>query len=72
MLNNSRHCRILWGDIFALSEKQGSCEDNKHITEKRSYMADGIVTNTIMAAPDTLLGVVKIGFIIYKLAKNTN
>ena len=35
-------------------------------------MADGIVTNTIMAAPYTLLGVVKIGFIIYKLAKNTN
>ena len=34
-------------------------------------MADGIVTNTIMAAPDTLLGVVKIEFIIHKLAKNT-
>ena len=34
-------------------------------------MADGIVTNTIMAAPDTLLGVVKIKFIIYKLAKKT-
>ena len=32
-------------------------------------MADGIVTNTITAAPDTLLGVVKIGFIIYKLPK---
>ena len=27
-------------------------------------MADGTVTNIIMAAPDTLLGVVKIGFII--------
>ena len=25
-----------------------------------------------MAAPDTLLGVVKIGLIIYKLAENTN
>ena len=35
-------------------------------------MADGIVTNTIKAAPDKLLRVVKIGFIIYKLAKNTN
>ena len=44
----------------------------QHISEKRSYMADDIVTNTIMAAPDTLLGVAKIGFIIYKLAKNTN
>ena len=44
----------------------------QHISEKRSCMADGIVTNTIMAAPDTLLGVIKIGFIIYKLAKNTN
>ena len=44
----------------------------QHISEKRSYMADGIATNTIMAAPDTLLSVVKIGFIIYKLAKNTN
>ena len=45
----------------------------QHISEQRSYMADGIVTNTIMAAPDTLLdSVVKIGFIIYKLAKNTN
>ena len=31
-------------------------------------MADGIVTNTIMAATDTLLGVVKIGYIFYKLA----
>ena len=44
----------------------------QHMSEKRSYMADGIVTNTIMAAPDTLLGVVKIWFIIYKLAENTN
>ena len=35
-------------------------------------MADGIVTNTIMAALYTLLGVVTIGFIIYKLVKNTN
>ena len=35
-------------------------------------MADGIVTDAITAAPDTLLGVVKIGFVIYKLAKNTN
>ena len=35
-------------------------------------MNDGIVTKTNMAAPDMLLGVVKIGFIIYKLAKNTN
>ena len=35
-------------------------------------MADDIVTNTIMAAPDILLGVVKIGYIFYKLAKNTN
>ena len=35
-------------------------------------MADGIVTNTTMAAPDTILGVVKIGYIFYKLAKNTN
>ena len=39
-------------------------------------MADGIVTNTIMAALDTLLGVVKIvvkiGYFFYKLAKNTN
>ena len=35
-------------------------------------MADGIVTNTVMAAPDTLLGVVKIRYIFYKLAKNTN
>ena len=35
-------------------------------------MADGIATNTIMAAPDTLPGAVKIGFIIYNLAKNTN
>ena len=37
--------------VFALSEKKGSREDN---------VADGIVTNTIMAAPDTLLGVVTI------------
>ena len=44
----------------------------QHISEQRSYMADGIVPNTIMAAPDTLLDVVKIEFIIYKLAKNTN
>ena len=35
-------------------------------------MADGIVTDAIMAARYTLLGAVKIGFIIYKLAKNTN
>ena len=35
-------------------------------------MADGILRNTVMAAPDTLLGVVEIGFIIYKLAKNKN
>ena len=35
-------------------------------------MADGIMTDTIMAALDTLQGVVKIRFIIYKLAKNTN
>ena len=35
-------------------------------------MANIIVTNTIMAAPDTLLGVVKIWFIIYKLANNAN
>ena len=35
-------------------------------------MADGIVTNTIMAAPDTLLGVVQIRYIFYKLAENTN
>ena len=35
-------------------------------------MADDIVTNTIMAAPDTRLCVVKIGFNIYKLAKNTS
>ena len=44
----------------------------QHISEKRSYMADGIVTNTIMAAPDTLRCVVETGFIIYKLAKNTD
>ena len=42
------------------------------MSEKLSYMSDGIVTKTIMAAPDPLLGVVKIRFIIYKLAKNTN
>ena len=35
-------------------------------------MADGIVTNTIMAAPDTFPGVVKIEFIILKLAKTTD
>ena len=44
----------------------------QHIFGKRSYIADGIVTDTILATPDTLLWVVKIGFIIYKLAKNTN
>ena len=38
----------------------------QHISAKRSYMADGIVTNT-MAASDTLLGVAKFGFIIYEL-----
>ena len=35
-------------------------------------MVDGIVINTLMAAPDIFLGVVKIGFIIHTLAKNTN
>ena len=30
----------------------------QQITEKRGYMADGIVTSTIMAASDTLLCVV--------------
>ena len=44
----------------------------QHMLEKESYMADGIVTNTNMAAPDTILDVVKIGYIFYKLAKNTN
>ena len=44
----------------------------QHIFERQSYMADDIVTNTIMAAPDTRLGVVKIGFIIYKLAEHTS
>ena len=29
-------------------------------------MADGIVANTIMGAPDTLLGVVQIIYIFYK------
>ena len=57
--------------VFALSEKKGSCEVNTFLRKEATW-ADGIVTNTIIAAPDTLLGVVKIGFIIYKLAKNTN
>ena len=35
-------------------------------------MADDILINTLMAAPDTYLGVVKIRFIIYILAKHQN
>ena len=47
-----------------------SCEDNTFLKKEASWLI--ALTNTIMAALDTLLGVVKIGFIIYKLAKNTN
>ena len=36
----------------------------KHIFEKQGHVADGIVTNTNMAAPDTLLGVYKIKYIL--------
>ena len=56
-----------------MSEKNESCKDNTFL-KKQGYMADGIVTNTIMAAPDTLLGVlftnwlkIQINFIIFYL-----
>ena len=75
MLNNSRHYRIL-GVILVISKGglsmclcivwEKRIMWRQHIFENRSYMADGIVTNTIMVASDTLLGSVK----IWK--KNTN